>query len=65
MKRVLSAMIAMTTACLAGATELDATKYRIVPQFPQPAEGAYGVVGTATGNGRFILWITVIFIHAQ
>ncbi|MCH8203617.1 MAG: hypothetical protein IID09_00545 [Candidatus Hydrogenedentes bacterium] len=56
MKRVLSAMIAMMTASLAGATELDATAYRIVPQFPDPAMGASLVLGSNLGNGRLVLW---------
>ncbi len=56
MKRVLSAMIAMTTASLAGATELDANKYRIIPQYPDPAVGASLVLGSNLSNGQLVLW---------
>jgi len=31
-------------------------EFRAVPQFPQPAEASYAVVGTADNDGHLILW---------
>jgi hypothetical protein len=34
----------------------DVNDFRAVPQFPQPADTAFGVVGTSTPSGNFVLW---------
>lgn len=54
--RLLTAALLTITSLTTCAEIPDVNDFRIVPQFPQPADGAFGVVGTATGNGRFILW---------
>ncbi len=56
MKRVLTAMIAVTTACLAGAEVPDVNEFRIVPHYPDPAVGASLVLGSSLSNGRLVLW---------
>lgn len=50
--------ISLVLVCSLGAyAEIpDVNDFRIVPQFPQPAAGAFGVVGTATSAGRFVFW---------
>lgn len=50
--------ISLAILCSIGAyAEIpDVNDFRIVPQFPQPATGAFGVVGTATTSGKFVLW---------
>ncbi len=30
--------------------------FSIIPGFPQPAPGSFGVVGTGTADGRFLVW---------
>lgn len=44
----------LTATLLAEIPNID--DFRAVPQFPQPSEFAFGVSGTTTTDGRFILW---------
>lgn len=57
MKTILTALLALALFSSVLHAEIpDIDSFRVVPQFPQPADGSFTVVGTATPNGRFILW---------
>ena len=56
LSRILASTLILFSSISAVAEIPDVNDFRVVPQFPQTADGAFGVVGTSTPFGRFILW---------
>ena len=57
MRIIAAALLALTLISSPLTAEIpDIESFRVVPQFPQPADGSFGVVGSTTPNGRFLLW---------
>jgi len=52
----LSALLVLTLSSTAHAAVPDVDGFRVVPQFPQPADTAFGVVGGNRADGSFIFW---------
>ena len=50
------AILTMIASAVIQAEVPDVDDFRVVPQFPQPADGAFGVVGTNIEDGRFLFW---------
>lgn len=54
-KQTIYILIAILTPFSAAALP-DEADFGIAPNFPQPAPGSFSVVGTATPDGRYLLW---------